>query len=624
MTLEFYINGKLVREPVEYRGLELELNFEDLTEIKTAISSEKFTWVNENADVINNYLAAGTTGGLGVFWGLPLEIKVSGLTLFNGYIDLTNDTEFSCEKVVTKVREYKNTDWMDEVADGFSFDLLYQRGIITSSHFVNVPYIVSDIPDYKGAALFLISAYVMGKEIVTTIKNIIDVISLIGGYLSIIAGVLQLLFLIVYLVILIIALVKLIQQILDELVQPVKYHFGMMAETLFERACFYLGLNFSSSILQAGVPTGSELVSGYYSNLLLLPEKNKQGAKKNKLNKQMGFFNGTFGDFIRAFEAMFNAKHIIIGNTFHFERHDFGSSTQVYKIPDVRREFYGINADELISNYLIQFQIDGVDLNTINNYKGTNVKNYITSKNTYPSRVNLIKGFKQPNIPFALGKKKEKLTDVEKLIGDFLKLIDKIMAPVYDAIDAVLKVVNAAIDFINKVIKALNTIGIKIPLVKKPSFTNKKNSLGNIMSGRIGMLSLSNDMFSIPKVLLVTGSGWEVKIADDNQTKLSAIELWNKFHYIESFVPSANKPAGAQSYRWAIGTIPFCLSDYYKIRGINNNNQGEAKIESPEGLPAKLLSLKWNIWQGTASIKYKEEKLYDTNLQQELIENQGE
>jgi len=624
MNLEFYIDGKFVREPVEYRSLELELNFEDPTEIKTAISSEKFTWVNENADILKNYLATGITGGSGVFYGVPLEIKVNGLTLFNGYIDLTNDAEFSCAKVITKVREAKNSDWMDEIADGFSFDLLYQRGIITDADFIKMPYIVSDIPDYKGAALFLISAYVIGREIVTTIKNIIDVISLIGGYLSIIAGVLQLIFLIVYLVILIIALVKLIKAIMDELIQPIKYHLGMMVETHFIKACEYLGLTFSSSILQAGVPTGSELTSGDYSNMLLLPEKNKAGFKKNKTAKQKGYFNGTFGDLIRAFEGVLNAKHIIIGNVFHFERRDFGSSTEVYNIPDVRKEFYGINADEMISNYLIQFQIDSLDLNTVNRYKGTNVKNFITHKNADPTKSDLIKGFKQPSIPFALGRRKDTLTDVEILVDKFLKAIDKLLTPVYTAIDAVLKVVNIAIDFINKVIKALNTIGVKIPLIKKPAFNVNKKSLASIMSGRIGMLTLSNDMFSIPKVVLITGSGWEVKVATDNETKLSALKMWEKFHYIESFVPSTNKPAANQSYKWNIPVIPFCIESYYKIRGLNNNNQGEARIITPENNPAKLLSLKWNVWQDTAAIKYKENKLYDNNLTEILIENQGE
>jgi hypothetical protein len=86
-------------------------------------------------------------------------------------------------------------------------------------------------------------------------------------------------------------------------------------------------------------------------------------------------------------------------------------------------------------------------------------------------------------------------------------------------------------------------------------------------------------------------------------------------------IPTTLKPNGNQYYLYDIPTIPFCLDDYDLVRG--NNNEGEAKVLSPEGNESKILSLKWNFYSNKARIKYAESKLYTDNLKESLIENEG-
>lgn len=620
MNLKFYVDNQLVREPKEWKSLELELNFEDLTAIQTSISQEKFTWVLENADFLNKYFLDGTNGGLGVYWGVPFRVELDSQVIFDGYIDLVNDAEFSCDEVIVKVRENKKLDWMEEVADGFSFELLYDRGIITNSDFLNIPYIQSEVPDYQSAALSTFLLYVLSRDIAEALDKINKDGADTAGVTTTGAGIAKLIITIAYIAVLVFAIKNLIADIIEDLISSKKYHKGMLAKTHFEKACEYLGFTFSSSIFDPSKSTNSELTSGEWENMVLIPFKTKEGFKKSNPSNQTGFYQGTFGDFIRGMSAVFNAKFIIIGNTFHFERDDFGSSVEEYKIPNVRTDFFGTNAKDIVSNYLLQFQIDNQDLNTINRYKGTNVKNFITSKNKDINRVELIQGFAQPPIPFALGRRKDELTRVESIVDKIFTSLNGALEPITNALDDIQFSTEgylALIGFLNRVIEP-----DILPFVQPiPSFSEVLSFPK--LSDRIGMLALSSDFIGTDKLVLIEGEGFDIKVTQDNETKLSAKRLYNDFHYIESFVPTTSKPTGKQRYEYSIPTIPFCTEDYYKITGVNNEKEGRARITSPQGNTARIQSLKWNIYNSTASISYEEEKLYTNNLEQKLIENEG-
>ena len=603
---EFYIDGKLYPEPKEYRGMLVEINFENLDELQASITSDKFTFYGEAADYINTYIANGSTIGFpGVFVPPTFQVKLNGTVFFDGYIDTTSDLEIKCGEVKFKVKEKEKLDWMTQVADGFGYDLLDRINLVSASDYVKVPYILSEIPNYREAGMYFLSSFIIIRELERVVKDIADIIADIGGLFNAGGGAIKLIFYIAYLVLLIIALVKLIKEIVGELIQPVKYHYGMLAKTHFEKACTYLGLTFKSSLFDPDIPTNNELDSGLWKDMVILPKKTKEGFKRGQLTNQVGYWDGTFGDLIRAFEETYNCKMILFDGTLYLERKDYGSSTAVYQIPDVRREFHSLNTDELISNYFIQFQVDSLDLNTVNRYEGTTAKNYISPILTINDRPSLITGFKQPNIPFALGRRKNELTRVEDFFKDLFELVDVLLTPVFWLVDQVIAAIKEAVKLINKVIGAINTLpGMDIDKIKVPTMNYNKPDFSSIISNRIGMLQLSSEFIGVPKLIMTTGSGWNVKITTDNETVLSAENLWNKYHYIESFIPSANKPAGKQAYVYSIPKIPFCKSDYDLIRG--SGSEGPAKILSPEGRPARIVSLKWNIWGNTASITYKE------------------
>jgi hypothetical protein len=47
----------------------------------------------------------------------------------------------------------KNIDWLNSVADSFTFDYLVSIGNITSTDYKYMPYVINSIPDYKESAI---------------------------------------------------------------------------------------------------------------------------------------------------------------------------------------------------------------------------------------------------------------------------------------------------------------------------------------------------------------------------------------------------------------------------------------------------------------------------------------
>jgi hypothetical protein len=620
MQIDCLINNQLSKPPLEYRGIEVQLNFE-AQEVQTSITNQQFTFVNESAEKIKNAI----NSPLGIFWGLPLKFNAGGQTFFDGMIDLTNNLQVSCNEIKASIIERQKKDWLEEVADKFDFRYLADvRKTITQADYIKIPYVASEIPDYRSVAMLTITGFLIIVEIRRAIKDIAAAVAKLPTGLDTASGVIDLILNAVFLVFLVIALLKLLKDVFNELIQPIKYHTAMSVSKHFEKGCQYLGLNFSSSLFYKNVPTNNELPSGLWENLVIMPEKNEAGAVKASSEKKPGYYNGNFGDFLREMVRLFNAKITIIGNTLHFERKDYSSSVSEYKIPDVRSDFYGYNTEELKANYLLQFQVDNLDLNTVNRYEGTNAKIITSSINTSGAAgTELIKGLEEKQFGFALGRRKTDFTRVEQIARTILNIFNPILNMMLGSLKAALKLIKNAVKAVNKFINFLNGLGANLRTLRVPNTTITTPSATYIIDKRINTLSLSSDLTGVPKLILITGSGNNVLVSKDNEVALSAANIWNKYHYIESFVPSANNPNGNQYLIKTAENVPFCIEDYRKIRGMNNEKDGEAKIIAPSGNRAKLVSVLWNLWQNTANIVYMESKRYAFNLKQDIIINKG-
>lgn len=629
------INGKDANPPMEYRGIEIELNFEGDNVISISggsevvqgkLSTTQFTFTHENADLLNAQLLPGS---LGVFWGIPIEFYKDNLKVVDAYIALSNGATFRAEKVTANILERKQKDWLNVNADGVDFRYFEHLGLIGNKDFVKIPYVLSPIPNYKELMILSLTVFILLTELNRLKKDILNVVADLSGYFTTISGVLKLIYLIIYLGLLIFSFVKLIIQMSNLLIQPVKYHYGMSYLKHFEAICKYFNFKFSSSYFQENIPTnsldinGNTIPSGIWKNKILIPKKTKKGAFRNFTPKEQGFYEGTAGDFIRFAITEFNAKVFIINDTLHFERKDFKSSSASYVIPDSRIDIKQVNTEDFNASLLIEYKLDLLDTNTITRINGSNIKATVSAINKGIDGTQHIKGLLEILPQISLGKRKNELTELEIEFKNAFKIIDSVANILFDIADDMVKIIAKVVKAINKIIKAVNTLGVNIPKLGVPSSNIKRLNISGTISNRVGMLSLSDDLTGEAKTILIEGEGYNITLPSNIETLMSAEVLFNYYYYIESFVPSKGKTLGNQYYICETQKVPFSKNDLETIRGLNGGD-GEAKIFTHDGKDAYIKSISWNIWNNTAKIRYAVNKLYDSNLKLTLTKNTGE
>lgn len=619
-TIEkIYLNGIETIPPLNWQQLEIELNYDkDKQEAKGRIALTDLEFVNEAADVVNKWRTGGLTNGPGVFEGLPLQIEVKRgsvtETPFSGYLDLSQGAIFSKDKCVVKAVDVSGIDSFTDKCDSFTFEHLYGIGQITSADFVWIPYIINSVPNYVEAAVAVLGVYVMAKEIRDVIEKIAEFVPELPLY-YVFSTYIRLIIYIIYLIFLIIALVKLIKSIILLLIQPVKYHACMSLKEQLIKGASYLGMKFHSTILDEGPFNNTYIMPEKYYNQINTKDKQIFGFTDPSINQQ-GFYKGTYGDLIREAKKLWRSKILIKNETeIWLVREDYTDAVNQYTMPTdtsgtgIYMPNFRLNTDEFKSNTLISFLTDSIDKNTIQDYEGTSYQVIVEPQRINNQNMVLMKGLDEVRINFALAKRKETLTVPEDIMKNFLEVFQDIAGAMITAVNAVIDVLNTIIALVNDVIDKLGTIGIKlnfelpdIPTIEAPDFTS-------VFTNRIGMLKLENDIINVPKIFLADlGSAPKYhKISQGNQFQLSGRYLYDNFHFIASFVPSAAKPNGNQYVLKDFENVPFTFEDYLKVK---NNNA----IFTAEGEDALLDSLKWNIWQQKANMSIRINEKYTNNF----------
>ena len=116
-NITFTLDGvQLDNTLVEWRDVGVLATFDNQA-IQANVTIENFTFVNEAALQIRNFIKAGLASGVGIFEGMSFDITVTNgisYNVFNGYLDLTDGyREISPVKVEAKIKrhtlKYSNT-----------------------------------------------------------------------------------------------------------------------------------------------------------------------------------------------------------------------------------------------------------------------------------------------------------------------------------------------------------------------------------------------------------------------------------------------------------------------------------------------------------------------------------
>lgn len=262
---------------------------------------------------------------------------------------------------------------------------------------------------------------------------------------------------------------------------------------LLKKGCNHLGFKFKSSILE-----------GEYKDMVILPiPQNRKNVKwydvfsgdfgtgLNKAYPQASDTVGTLGSLIYAMENMFNAKTKVQNGVVELERWDYWkvnanqqlSSSLVVQADRVNMFEYDFS--KLFKRYYIHYLTDYSDYNTLDAFENNLAEYSLDTTKTIDPKLNLIKGLQEKTIPFALAKRKDKLTWVEKQFLGLYKALDKL------------------------------TLG-------KTGLVAKKN--------KYGAIQITDPFFSTTKIFM-----WDKAFgARENQEVLKPTYLWDKFHYINN------------------------------------------------------------------------------------------
>lgn len=579
------IDGQDRGEPRGWEQLQITIDWLNKKE-SGAVNVSDLSFVGRANEYLQQRIQNGIFGGPGIFEGVPYRIAVGDMAnptyIFKGYLDATEEaTFFGGEEIVLSLKKEQGEDWLNDVADGFSFAYLYNQGIITDGDFIKVPYVINYVPDGLQLIILSMSLFMMTKELIENIQAIAEAIAditdaatpVIGVSVGVGAGVvtawdlgnyvlaaLKVIARIAYAIAIVIAIKNLLDQLFEQLMPKKRHHLGMSFYTMTLRACQYLNLSLSSSLLND------------VKNWVHIPQKDRKGGEGGETGYPVNTSAiYTFGDLIRTLKEMFNADYRIENGVFRFERVDSFLTPSVYQMPeyftdqDRLLEKFQYNTSEMISNYNIYWEYDVQDQNTLDDQTGRIFQAITTPVTTVNEKLVTIKNLAQIAIPFSVGKEKTELTSVERILKNLGQFVDNITG-----------IFGGGTNYANKI------------------------------EDRIGSLLLSSHFLTIGKVVVMGGN----KLAANQRVILDARLFWDKFHYINSF--AEYNGVHNQWKRFKEAPVPMSVEEFAVL--LDNNVATDS-----QGNEYRVEKIVYTPYKGSARIDFRVKKKYTNNLKIEIV-----
>lgn len=505
-------------------------------------------------------------------------------------------------------------------------------GAIRFNDFKKTPYAISEIPDATTVMSGLMDLTLLALQIKQAVEDLIlsvrNLIGLFGRYQSQLVGDAAVIGTIVgaaiYIgkatlnvfrifanIIVIYFLLKLfsdtLNNMLKAIVQRKKYKLCMREADLFQKICDYAGLKFSSSIyavnskfynatwmprktvyehLTYNEINSTDVASELYNTLNISFEK--IGSEENNF-KAFGYFEGTAKEFIEEMMLKYDAAYSVYDGTLFFEQRqnlnrqtnflpkNSGDIGNTYNLPEPS----GTNAAALSWQYSLQFQVDESELNTLNRYKGTTAQVSVTPNIEGDKRRWLNPKGKVIQLNHATAKRKDYLTNPEKLIKTFQDFyrdnLPIILVGAYATKQIAITALGGAL---GGIIYSAAT-GLK---TKQPS----DFPLDKFDGDRIGWMLLSNDSFSIPKSFIGMNVGNDWLISPESEDIMNARYLLTQLHAGELAVTSPVTGKHNQHKIYRENKFSFCCADFNQLQAGN-------AFTLPDGRKGYWQQLSWNL-----------------------------
>lgn len=513
----------------------------------------------EAYDIVKNHIST-----IGLFEGIPYRVQMASGISLDYYVDLTSAPVFRSYECELKIKRRRANDNFFDNANGTSFELLLAKGVVFPTF--NVPYLIIKDNQAEIAIILSVALYNMVQASIQAIKDLANTISagtaaftpsvgLTGPVVNI--GPIASYFLnitiqVIYVASLLIAITTMALRLFSLIFPKVRNLLGCKVKDLIEQGCNYLGFTLDSTLLST-------------ENFTVLPVplvRGRKGIFKFIPDDLISPFNkgvpsssdtvSTLGSLIKAVEDTFNARTKVVNGVVQIERRDYWNDVSINNIIPAmviqadRQDEFSYNPEDVWKRYYIHYQLDQMDLNTMDELYDIHDAEYSTEPiNVLNNDLVTIKGLNDVAPPFALGQRKDGL--------NWLEITAKGLFSVIDALTGL--------------------------------FGGGTNLVAKI-EGRVGVLVISQNFFAVTKLLYTINGRQPANFKD----YVSAKGLWNNYHYINQIALNS----------WKIKSdVRLRIMEEDFVTLLNNN-----WIEV-DGVNCEILRLEWIDEKSLATLTYR-------------------
>ena len=588
-TITKYILNTKETQPFR-NALDVTLSANFGLELQPSISIDEVEFVDTNG--AKNSQTVRTAWANNPVEGIPFSLNISNATNnidLPFYLDYTKMKLLSDVATLTGLIKDSSIQSYDFRSQGITQRLLESKGILHSTIYQNVPYIVENRKTLLEKIQLLSQGFSMLKtasdEVFKLIAIATDASTLIGSPLAAV----NLLATIASLIAQVSALATLLGQIRESFFPPVLYHRGIKPSTFITLATQYMGYS--------GVEFGT--LSEIMQRETWLGSKNNEiGIEDNIATPVSGILNPSnlgynLFDAKELIKKKYRCREAIIDNVYHLrpEKDPFWVNNSTLIMPNVLVEKAFVdngtirpNYEDVNSSTIIEYATDDSDLHTlddlVDSVDATSTGKIISVTTISPITANderkvLLRGSKNVSIPYALCVRKDVLDD----------LLD-IFIGTSEALDFLKQIVTEKIEDLTDVLAIAN-----------PALADFVLSFGN----RSGVLKVENHFFSVPKVVYLEDFLGAPRIPVNFADIIGADALYRDFHSYDSFIEGKRNPANitetAAKFIYEQVRIPFGLNDFANI--LNN-----AYFSTESGKTGKFIKVDWNVRGDFAIVDY--------------------
>ena len=570
VQLTFEIDGQAVNVPRDWQDIEILATY-DNDSIQPNISVSELTLVNKAYDIVMSQYNSGK-----VFEGIPCSLKYtnadvpSGVVAFDGYINLTDGFNYSKIKPeLTCLISKENTlITLNDRLSAIDYHYLETIGVFTQADYLDFDYIVEAEINPIDLIIALITIYIITDKLITSGKDIgvqgatvagIASSSLTGAVGALVASIAMLVIQVAYFIAMLAILLKLASDLANTLIPPKRKGKAITERKLLEKVANYLGYSFQTGI--------ANLNDNYYipSNKNYDTQDSLTGFLKLQGKITSGIPSSTDYGFVclemfTFLKNKYNAKYQVIDGVLQFRQEEdpYWWNISTYIKPDVLVTNNSINADELVSNFLISYSTEISDDWTIDNYKGTSYQVHTKLNTVSNPKLDLIKGLEEVNLPVGHVNRKDKLNGLENTIKGMFRTIDNLA-----------------------------------------NFFGGNSNLAGRVTSKVGLVKFGVKNWSLPRTAVLRGG----KLPANHRDLISAKYLWENFYFSKSFLNYK------QEKKVDNENIPLGLGSFNSL--LNNG-----RFTDKNGVQLRAKSITCNLAKNKAVVSYSKRENYTNNLKE--------